>query len=370
MLKNIITHLLLLQTIVASVCTPYEDLSGFYKDQLQEVESLELLGEGMFGRVYKIAWSEETDPMVDVPAIIKVQTDIADEVGAMFESEAEILAQLHDGDKVLNVPRMLGCVLKNKNRYSLIVERIDFALTPKIHDKKINKLVDNPAYIALVSLPAPKRLLFFAQVAEGLGSIHAKKIIHGDIKPENLMMNITGDERQVFFVDFGTAVKLGFCSTSTSKFLTDLEYFKYCRPVKREQRRHTAIAHSEKQDIYALAITFYIIETQFDQKNKKIKPIDNLFLQENVNENVIMEIAKRVADKKWTEDSKLNYTITLDDKGFAFVQLIRQMMHKDRAKRPSADQVASLLKKFAKGKIEESSKGNGFMGCFGGKHLI
>jgi serine/threonine protein kinase len=352
MLKNTFILILTLQALAASDCLPYETLSEFSTAQIKAYKTSDIVGMGTFGTGYKFTWRTEAEPKVDVPAIIKVQRENDYEIGSIFESEADILTQIHTGTKVEHVPRLFGCYNRFDDRHYLIVERVEYALAPRVFDFKRNKYIDNPKYIELMMLPSKERLLFFAQMADGLDEIHAKTFIHGDVKPENMMMNINGNQWKVFFIDFGAAVKKGHCSTTASRIYIDHDYFTSCLKYPELLRNTVESPNSEKQDIFALAVTIYHLENRFDRKEKGIKQFEKVFEMDGLSEKDITLIAKRVADEKWIKDSNLNFISDLNNKHSTFADLMKQMVHEDRTQRPSAAEVAALLREFAKGKSD------------------
>lgn len=129
-----------------------------------------------------------------------------------------------------------------------------------------------------------KRL--FKKILMTLKSLHKKEIIHGDIKPDNMMFN--DDIFEFVFIDFGNSVtfkegKDYYSRLTTSGFIS---------PENIEGRELT-----EKIDIYALAVTMILIYkkeemfSSFDDKIQNIK--DEVVRKEYVRRLKIMELKER-----------------------------------------------------------------------------
>ena len=86
-----------------------------------------------------------------------------------------------------------------------------------------------------------------AQTARALSSLHARGIIHGDVKPENIIVSPTG---RAALVDFGFSCKAGSWARSI-RGTRD-----YMAPEQVEMRQLT-----EKTDIYNFGATIYFLLT-------------------------------------------------------------------------------------------------------------
>ena len=60
----------------------------------------------------------------------------------------------------------------------------------------------------IVVLPEENLKVLAAKIAEGLKYLHAKGIVHRDMKPENILMSDTSDTCTPIITDFGYASQL------------------------------------------------------------------------------------------------------------------------------------------------------------------
>lgn len=107
------------------------------------------------------------------------------------------------------------------------------------------------------------------QTLEGMSAVHAKGILHLDLKPENLMIHRLPDGRlQVKILDFGlaksTAKEGRQCTEPRSGLLGSVHF------MAPEQFEHAPV--DVRTDIYALGCTFYYALTQQHPFDGETKP--------------------------------------------------------------------------------------------------
>jgi serine/threonine protein kinase len=146
------------------------------------------LGSGSFGTVYAATWGVEAVAVkqLDVGGGRLSDTDVT-----AFWAEVELLHQLHHKHVVV----LYGAVVDEAATpplYALVMERAAGSL----HD-----LVHGGARGAPCPPPA-ERLRLLRQAAAALAFVHQRHIIHADLKPANILLDVDGGVR---VADFGLA---------------------------------------------------------------------------------------------------------------------------------------------------------------------
>lgn len=96
------------------------------------------------------------------------------------------------------------------------------------------------------------KLLIAIQIAEGLGMIHQAQIIHKDIKPQNILINM--ENKAIKIIDFGIATQL----SKEIPFISNPEQIAgslaYMSP---EQTGRMNVPIDYRSDLYSLGVTLY-----------------------------------------------------------------------------------------------------------------
>ncbi|KAK7455192.1 hypothetical protein VKT23_011064 [Stygiomarasmius scandens] len=98
-----------------------------------------------------------------------------------------------------------------------------------------------------------ERLQIIHKLCELTRCFHAKKLIHGDIKPANVVFCSDGTLR---FIDFGNS------SRADSDFATNLRSLQYCSPRLARITEHVVLTPAE--DLYSLGMSIWEIFTGSD----------------------------------------------------------------------------------------------------------
>ncbi|NXP05142.1 CDK3 kinase, partial [Thinocorus orbignyianus] len=160
---------------------------GSAMDTFQEVfQKLEKIGEGTYGVVYK-ARNKRTGQLV---ALKKIRLDSETEgVPSTAIREVSLLKEL----KHPNIVRLLDVVHSHKKLY-LVFEYLN---------QDLKKYMDSPRTGEL-PLSLVKNYLF--QLLQGVSFCHSHRVIHRDLKPQNLLINEAG---AIKLADFGLARAFG-----------------------------------------------------------------------------------------------------------------------------------------------------------------
>jgi len=152
---------------------------------MQKYEKLEKIGEGTYGTVFK-AKNKETSEIV---ALKRVRLDDDDEgVPSSALREICLLKEL----KHRNIVR-LHDVLHSDRKLTLVFEHCDQDL--KKYFDSLHGDIDPDVVKS-----------FMYQLLRGLSYCHSRNILHRDLKPQNLLINKTGELK---LADFGLARAFG-----------------------------------------------------------------------------------------------------------------------------------------------------------------
>ncbi|MBL8173239.1 MAG: serine/threonine protein kinase [Bryobacterales bacterium] len=182
------------------------------------------LGEGGLGLVYR---AETTEDGVTLEAAVKILRPGFDEgfFRGRFQQERQILANLnHPG-----IARFIDCGADSSGRSFLAMEFIDG--------------LPLPSFLDASPLPTARKIAIFDSISQAVQYLHSRLIVHGDIKPGNIMVTPDGAAK---LLDFGTARLLegGPSSSELTRLLITPSY------ASPEQKRGEG--PSVAADIYAL----------------------------------------------------------------------------------------------------------------------
>lgn len=158
----------------------------FSRSLMEAFRKLEKIGEGTYGVVYK-AKDIETGQTV---ALKKIRLDAeSDGVPSTAIREISLLKELNHP----NVVRLLDVVPSEKKLFMVF----------EFLDRDLKKYMDSvPA--SGISLPLVKSYLY--QLLSGIAFCHSHRILHRDLKPQNLLIDAHGS---IKLADFGLARAFG-----------------------------------------------------------------------------------------------------------------------------------------------------------------
>ena len=168
-----------------------------YKEQLEKYTKVEKVGEGTYGVVYKCKVKDTNDFV----ALKKIRLENEDEgIPSTSIREISILKQLRHP----NIVYLIDLIHGEKKLY-LVFEYMDHDL------KKFLDINNGPLTPELV-----KSYLF--QILIAINFCHSKRILHRDLKPQNLLIDKDGI---IKVADFGLARSFGIpIKTLTHEILT------------------------------------------------------------------------------------------------------------------------------------------------------
>jgi eukaryotic-like serine/threonine-protein kinase len=280
--------------------------------QVGRYEILEIIGTGAHGRV-----ARAHDPMIGRLVAIKLfPKELAHgEARQRFIQEARVVGQL--SHPTIITLHDMGIDELTQTPY-LVMEYLEGQTLDRILDKG--------------TIPFPKACAWVAEVACALGVAHRKGVIHGDVKPANMLI---ADNGRVKLMDFGMA-RLAKHDSSSTPLLGTPAYWCPEQIVGKPQ--------DARSDLFSLGVVLYEMVTGH-------RPFDADSLQ---------GICSRVLSSTPLPPSRANTSVPA-----GFDELIGRCLAKDPAARyATAEALAEELYPFARHKVVEKpapqqSNGNG-----------
>ena len=147
------------------------------------------IGEGGMGAVY-----EATHVVIDKPVAVKVLRE-------KYVDRPEVAQRL------VQEARLASSI-----RHEHIVDITDSGSTGDGRTFVVMELLDGQSLAELIRregpIPEPRALEIVRQVASALGAAHARRIVHRDVKPENIFLVRKNGEDFIKVVDFGISKSL------------------------------------------------------------------------------------------------------------------------------------------------------------------
>jgi tetratricopeptide (TPR) repeat protein len=203
------------------LASPHEVLGGKF-------ELLESLGRGSFGDVWKAR-------RIDTDAVVALKIPRDQELGEEVLRREPDLMQAFDHP---NIVRVYGCHTFG----SYFVIEMEYVAGRNLADMLDGVNRDNP-------LSYRRILSWTEQILSGLQTIHAANVVHGDIKPLNVLINAEGDAK---LVDFGTSRRLEDVWVWTRRQGTEA----YWAPEVAFDERRSLVS-----DIYSVGVMLYEMVT-------------------------------------------------------------------------------------------------------------
>ncbi len=157
-------------------------------DLVHSYRILEKIGQGGFGEVFA---AEQIEPIRRKVALKALAMDpTRREVIARFESEQQALALMNHR----NIAKIHEAATSEQGQPYFVMDLIQGGTLIEMADRE--------------RLDVEARLRLFQQICEGIDHAHQKGILHRDLKPGNLLVQMEGDAPVVKIIDFGIAKAL------------------------------------------------------------------------------------------------------------------------------------------------------------------
>ncbi|CAO2581883.1 Cyclin-dependent kinase 2 [Lemmus lemmus] len=158
---------------------------------MENFQKVEKIGEGTYGVVYK-AKNKLTGEVV---ALKKIRLDTETEgVPSTAIREISLLKELNHPNIVKTFSCRLLDVIHTENKLYLVFEFLH---------QDLKKFMDASA---LTGIPLPLIKSYLFQLLQGLAFCHSHRVLHRDLKPQNLLINAEGS---IKLADFGLARAFG-----------------------------------------------------------------------------------------------------------------------------------------------------------------
>lgn len=211
-------------------------------DDIFAVQTNDYLGEGNYGKV-KLIMNRAGDQYA-----VKIEG-----AGVEAENNAEKEIMRIVGYYIAEMNREYNKEFKGRHsehkRYTVMLLLKGHELHDHLYfgQRLVKKQVDEPT-----------RLLMAIKSAEAIQVLHDKRIVHCDIKPENFMMNVDGDQITISSFDFGFSIKLakGRVSVLDKPKGTDFYLAPEIEGPKYSDDEHALASYSFASDVFALGKMF------------------------------------------------------------------------------------------------------------------
>eukprot|EP01096_Ripella_sp_DP13-Kostka_P002831 TRINITY_DN1398_c1_g1_i1.p1 TRINITY_DN1398_c1_g1~~TRINITY_DN1398_c1_g1_i1.p1 ORF type:complete len:293 (+),score=120.60 TRINITY_DN1398_c1_g1_i1:326-1204(+) len=279
---------------------------------MDRYSNIEKLGEGTYGVVYK-AKNKETDEIV---ALKRIRLESEDEgVPCTAIREISLLKELDHPNVV-----KLYDVIHTEKKLTLVFEYLDQDLKQYLDECRGN-------------IPHVQMKSFLYQLLKGISFCHARRVLHRDLKPQNLLINRRGELK---LADFGLARGFSVPMKSYSHEVVTLWY--RAPDVLLGSRKY-----STQIDIWSTGCIFAEMVTgkplfpgsnTGDQLKKIFKILGTPTEEQWPGVTELLETNAYVGDVYPAQDIR-NIVVGLDDLGY---DLLNKMLQYEPNRRISADQ--------------------------------
>jgi len=258
-----------------------------YRNFFNDYEINKEIGKGTFGKVYKC--THLTFRNKNATKILKKNISKLD-YWIRIKSEFEIL-------KTINHPNIIKYIdsYENSEYYFIVLEY-----------KKLGNLTNLLKTKKIISESTVKKIIL--QIANALQYLNSLGIVHRDIKPDNILIDINENEVNAKLSDFGLA-KVLTVNETTNECCGSIPF---CAPELLKKQ-----AYNTNVDVWSLGILIYfLLSSNFPFKTYKDKP----------------QLIKRICNDNYSYLNISNRSINVCD-------LIKECLNKNAKNRISIDEV-------------------------------
>jgi len=174
---------------------------------MENYQKIEKIGEGTYGVVYK---ARDLSNAGRIVALKKIRLEADDEgVPSTAIREISLLKEMNDP----NIVRLLNIVHADGHKLYLVMEFLDLDLKKYMEALPVSeggrgKALPEGSTMDMQRLGLGKDMVkkFMAQLVEGVRYCHSHRILHRDLKPQNLLIDREGNLK---LADFGLARAFG-----------------------------------------------------------------------------------------------------------------------------------------------------------------
>ncbi|QPG94502.1 Cell division control protein 2 [Epichloe festucae Fl1] len=324
---------------------------------MENYQKLEKVGEGTYGVVYKARDLANGGRIV---ALKKIRLEAEDEgVPSTAIREISLLKEMKDD----NIVRLLNIVHSDGHKLYLVFEFLDLDLKKymealPISDGGRGKALPEGASSTVMTLGLSDVVIrkFMMQLCDGIKYCHSRRVLHRDLKPQNLLIDKEGNLK---LADFGLARAFGVPLRTYTHEVVTLWY------------RAPEILLGGRQ--YSTGVDMWSVGCIFAEMctRKPLFPgdseIDEIFKifralgtpDEEVWPGVTSYPDFKSSFPKWKRDYRLSLCQNLDDKG---LELLEMMLVYDPAGRISAKQSCNhpYFEDYLADQQEEVGRMNGY----------
>lgn len=123
----------------------------------------------------------------------------------------------------------------------------NYLVMPRLKGVSVGQVLAKASYISV-----RQSLWIIRQVAEALDSLHSQGWLHGDVKPDNIMISTEGHV---------TLIDLGFALRKSEAMVTELRTARGSLNYVAPETMTSALASDERSDIYSLGVCLFELVT-------------------------------------------------------------------------------------------------------------